>query len=120
MHHCSVRVISKCQLSWLSLENPLNLKVKLLTSLNGTSEEVINNATLVNNILKSQGFILYYQIADINQLADSPDRYYQLTISDKFWLKNACDYGKICIGIDGKYDFTKNIAGCGLLVAFDK
>ncbi|GBC49009.2 hypothetical protein GLOIN_2v1542684 [Rhizophagus irregularis DAOM 181602=DAOM 197198] len=140
------------------------IKVKLLTSLNGASEEVINNAlasqriicnndklrqfvarddkklkddtgpwtqldSLVNNILKSQGFILYYQIADINQPADSPDRYYQLTISDEFWLKNARDYGKICIGIDGKYDLnldrapvlsvvTENSAGCGLPVAF--
>ncbi|CAB4395224.1 unnamed protein product [Rhizophagus irregularis] len=200
MHHCSVRVISECQLSWLSLENPLRItiqgthrtfhnnnipkisrinltysvrdsialsrkadhrtakgiKAKLLTSLNGASEDVINNAlaslvlqdrddkklkddtgpwtqldSLVNNILKSQGFILYYQIADINQPADSPDRYYQLTISDEFWLKNACNYGKICIGIDGKYDLnldrapvlsivTENSAGCGLPVAFGK
>jgi hypothetical protein len=210
MHHCSVRVISECRLSWLSLENPLRItiqgthrtfhnnnipkisrinltysvrdsialsrradhrtakgiKAKLLTSLNGASEEVINNAlasqriicnndklrqfvarddkklkddtgpwtqldSLVNNILKSQGFILYYQIADINQPADSPDRYYQLTISDEFWLKNARNYGKICIGIDGKYDLnldrapvlsivTENSAGCGLPVAFGK
>ncbi|UZO25961.1 uncharacterized protein OCT59_018214 [Rhizophagus irregularis] len=186
MHHCSVRVISECQLSWLLLENPLRItiqgthplskradhrtakgiKAKLLTSLNGASEDVINNAlasqriicnndklqqfvarddkklkddtgpwtqldSLVNNILKSQSFILYYQIADINQPADSPDRYYQLTISDEFWLKNARNYSKICIGIDCKYDLnldhapvlsivTENSAGCGLPVAFGK
>ena len=86
---------------------------------------------LVNNILKPQGFILYYQIADINQLANSPDRYYQLTFSDEFWLKNARDYGKICIGIDGKYDLnldrapvlsivSENSSGHGLLIAFGK
>ncbi|GBB93770.1 hypothetical protein RclHR1_22290001 [Rhizophagus clarus] len=62
--------------------------------------------SLVNDILKPQGFILYYQIADVNQPVDSPERYYQLTISDEFWLRNARDYGKICIGIDGKYDLN--------------
>ncbi|GET03954.1 hypothetical protein GLOIN_2v1542684 [Rhizophagus clarus] len=67
--------------------------------------------SLVNDILKPQGFILYYQIADVNQPVDSPERYYQLTISDEFWLRNARDYGKICIGID---------AGCGLPIAFAK
>ncbi|GBB97117.1 hypothetical protein RclHR1_02920002 [Rhizophagus clarus] len=205
MHHCSVRVISECRLSWLSSENPLRItiqgthrtfynndtpkisrinltysvrdtivlsrraghrttkgiKAKLLTSFNGAPEEVINNAlasqrvicdndklrqfvarddkklkddtgpwtrldSLVNDILKSQGFILYYQIADINHPADSPERYYQLTISDEFWLRNARDYGKICIGIDGKYDLnlpvlsivTENNTGGGLPIAF--
>src|SRR5581483_2840641 len=53
---------------------------------------------LINNILKSQGAILHYQIADTNQPDNSPDRYYQLTFSDEFWLKNARDYGKTCIG----------------------
>ncbi|CAB4389552.1 unnamed protein product [Rhizophagus irregularis] len=94
------------------------IKAKLLTSLNSASEEVINNA------LASQ-----YIISDINQPADSSDRYYQLTISDKFWLKNACNYGKICIKIDGKYYLnldcapvlsivTENSTGCRLPVVF--
>lgn len=142
------------------------IKAKMLTSLNGASEEVISNALasqrvicdneklrqliirddkklkddtgpwtqldhLVNNILKSQGFILHYQIADISQPVNSPDRYYQLVFSDEFWLKNARDYGKICFGIDGKYDLnldrapvlsivTENNAGHGLPIAFGK
>ncbi|CAB4495143.1 unnamed protein product [Rhizophagus irregularis] len=183
MHHYSVRVISECQLSWLSLENPLRItiqgthrtfhnnnipkisrinltysvrdsialsrradhrtakgiKAKLLTSLNGASEDVINNALASQRIIcnndKLRQFVarddkkLKDDTADINQPADSPDRYYQLTISDEFWLKNARNYGKICIGIDGKYDLnldrapvlsivTENSAGCGLPVAF--
>ncbi|RGB29149.1 hypothetical protein C1646_672673 [Rhizophagus diaphanus] len=71
----------------------------------------------------------FWTRTDINQPADSPDRYYQLTISDEFWLKNARNYGKICIKIDGKYDLnlecvpvlsivTKNSADCGLPVVF--
>ena len=210
MHHCSVKVISECRLSWLSSENPLRItiqgshlpfhndvipkisrinltysvrdsvalsrradhrsakgiKAKMLASFNGASEGVINNALasqrvicdndklrqlvarddkrlkddtgpwtqldyLINNVLKPQGFILYYQTADINQPVNSPNRYYQLTFTDEFWLKNARDYGKICIGIDGKYDLNlerapvlsvviENNSGHGLPIAFGK
>ncbi len=142
------------------------IKAKMLTPLNGASEEEISNALasqreiidnnklrqliarddrklkddtgpwtqldyLVNNILKPQSFILYYQIADINQPVDSPNRYYQLTLSDEFWLKNARDYGRTCIGIDGKYDLNldrapilsivvENNSHHGLPIAFGK
>ena len=86
---------------------------------------------LVHNTLKSQGFILHYQIADVSQSINSPNRYYQLIFSDEFWLKNARDYGKICIGIDGKYDLnldrasvlsvvSENNSGHGLPIAFGK
>jgi hypothetical protein len=86
---------------------------------------------LIKNKLKPQGFILHYQIADTSQPADSPDRYYQLVFSDEFWLKNARDYGRICFGIDGKYDLNldrapalsivaENKAGHGLPIAFGK
>ncbi|CAG8505962.1 1332_t:CDS:2, partial [Funneliformis caledonium] len=64
----------------------------------------LNN--LVNELLKSQGNILYYQTPDLDQPIESSDRYYQLTFSDEFWLKNRHDHGNICIGIDGKYDLN--------------
>jgi len=84
---------------------------------------------LIINELKPHGYILYYQIPDLNQPNDSFYRYYQLTFSDEFWLKNGRDYGQICIGVDGKYDLnidrapvlsivTENEAGYGLPLAF--
>ena len=62
---------------------------------------------------------------------DSPQRFYQLTLSDEFWLKNTRDYGQNCIGIDGKYDLNidhvpvlsivaKNNAGFATPIAFGK
>ena len=84
---------------------------------------------MVNELLKSQGNILYYQTPDLDQPIESSDRYYQLTFSDEFWLKNGRDHGNICIGIDGKYDLNadrapvlsivlENGAGHGLPLAF--
>ena len=85
---------------------------------------------MVENILKPKGwFVLHYQIANQNEPENSPARYYQLTVSDEFWLRNGRDFGKICIGLDGKYDFNidrapvlsiviKNSAGCGIPLAF--
>jgi hypothetical protein len=61
---------------------------------------------LIINELKPHGYILYYQVADLSHPIDSSERYYQLTLSDEFWLKNGRDYGQICIGIDGKYDLN--------------
>jgi hypothetical protein len=60
---------------------------------------------------------------------NSQSRYYQLTVSDEFWLRNGRDFGKICIGLDGKYDLNadnapvlsivvENSAGCGTPLAF--
>ena len=84
---------------------------------------------MVENFLKPNGFVLHYQIANPDEPEDSSARYYQLTVSDEFWLRNGRDFGKICIGIDGKYDFNidrapvlsivmENNAGCGMPLAF--
>src|SRR5947199_6533740 len=59
---------------------------------------------MVKNSLKSSGAVLYYQVANSNEPENSQSRYYQLTVSDEFWLRNGRDFGKICIGLDGKYD----------------
>lgn len=52
---------------------------------------------MVEKLLKPSGFVLYYQIANLHEPEDSPSRYYQLTVSDEFWLQNGRDFGKICI-----------------------
>jgi hypothetical protein len=84
---------------------------------------------MVEKTLKPNGFVLHYQIANPNEPENSPARYYQLTVSDEFWLRNGRDFGKICIGLDGKYDLNidrapilsivvENNAGCGTPLAF--
>jgi len=57
-------------------------------------------------VLKPKGYVLYYQQPDISAPEDTTDRYYQLTVSDEFWLRNGRDYGQFYIGIDGKYDLN--------------
>ena len=61
---------------------------------------------LIVEVLKPKGYVLYYQQPDISAPEDTTDRYYQLTVSDEFWLRNGQDYGQFYIGIDGKYDLN--------------
>ncbi len=57
--------------------------------------------------------------------------FYQLTLSNEFWLQNEREFGQTCIGIDSKHDlnndrtpvlvFTiENNAGFGTPLAFGK
>ncbi|CAB4392942.1 unnamed protein product [Rhizophagus irregularis] len=163
MHHCSVRVISECQLSWLSLENPLRItiqgthrtfhnnnipkisrinltysvrdsialsrradhrtakgiKAKLLTSLNGASEDVINNALASQRIICNNDKLRQFVARDDKKLKDDTGPWTQLVSLVNNILKSQ----------DGKYDLnldrapvlsivTENSAGCGLPVAF--
>ncbi|UZO01004.1 uncharacterized protein OCT59_012113 [Rhizophagus irregularis] len=122
MHHCSVRVISECRLSWLSLENPLRItiqgthrtfynnnipkisrinltysvrdsialsrradyrtakgiKAKLLTSLNGASEEVINNALASQRIICNNDKLWQFVARDDKKLKDDTGPWTQL------------------------------------------
>lgn len=95
----------------------------------------VGSWTILHNLiietLKPKGYILYYQQPNTLFPENSPQRFYQLTLSDDFWLKNTRDFGQICIGIDGKYDLnldhapvlsivTKNKAGFATPVAFGK
>jgi hypothetical protein len=84
---------------------------------------------LIIEVLKPKGYVLHYQQPDISYSEDPSRQFYQLTLSDDLWLKNARDYGQSCIGIDGKYDLnldrapvlsivTKNKAGCATPIAF--
>jgi len=86
---------------------------------------------LVNEVLKPKGYILYYQLPDLSSAETSSEHFYQLTLSDQLWLKNAQRYGQTCIGVDSKYDLnndrapilaivTENDAGFGTPLAFGK
>jgi len=95
----------------------------------------VSSWTILHNLiiktLKPKGYILYYQQSNILFPENSSQRFYQLTLSDDFWLKNTRDFEQICIRIDGKYDLNlnhipvlsivaKNKAGFAIPVAFDK
>ncbi|CAG8521385.1 15269_t:CDS:2 [Cetraspora pellucida] len=77
------------------------IKGKLLASFNGTNEEELNNEDL-----KSKGYILYYQQPDLLKPEDSLGHYYQLTISNKFWLQNGRKFEQYYFRIVGKYDLN--------------
>ncbi|KAF0427253.1 gephyrin: PROVISIONAL [Gigaspora margarita] len=63
---------------------------------------------LVTSTLRDNGAVLYYQQPDISVPEDSPEHYYQLTLSDNLWLQQACDFGSFCFGIDRKYDLNSD------------
>ena len=86
---------------------------------------------LVNEILKPKGYVLYYQLSNLSSENTNSENFYQLTLSNQLWLKNAQRYGQNCIGIDSKYDLNndrapvlaivvENNAGFGTPLAFGK
>ncbi len=72
---------------------------------------------LVNEILKPKGYILYYQQPDLSSAETCLEHFYQLTLSDQLWLKNAQRYGNYCIGVDSKYDLNNDHAPVLAIVA---
>ncbi|CAB4387713.1 unnamed protein product [Rhizophagus irregularis] len=139
------------QINWLSLTRQVrdniiinhradhkptkNIKAKMLASHNGANEEVLrealNNQKEICDDKKLYKFlvryILYYQQPDLSAETSS-EHFYQLTLSDRLWLKYAQRYGRNCIGIDSKYDLNndtpvlaivaENSAGFGPPLAF--
>ncbi|CAG8660392.1 5150_t:CDS:2, partial [Scutellospora calospora] len=75
---------------------------------------------LVTTTLKEQGKMLYYQHGNILAPENSSERYYQLTVSDEMWLKQGCNYGQFCFGIDGKYDLNNEKAPVLAIVIKDQ
>ncbi|RHZ69222.1 hypothetical protein Glove_286g3 [Diversispora epigaea] len=65
---------------------------------------------LIKEVLKPKGYVLYYQQPDLSKPEDLTEHYYQLTVSDDFWLYNGRDFGQFCFGIDGKYDLNNDRA----------
>ena len=85
---------------------------------------------LVIEILKPKGYILFYQQPDLSQIEDEK-HFYQLTLSNEFWLRNGKKFGQKCIGMDSKHDLNndrapvlvfvvENNAGSGTPLAFGK
>ncbi|RIA97781.1 hypothetical protein C1645_813656 [Glomus cerebriforme] len=94
------------------------IKMKILAPLNGASEKKIKET------LNDQ-----QKISNSNEPENSLAKYYQLTVSDEFWLCNGRDFGKVYIGLDDKYDLNidhipvlsvviENNTGCGMPLAF--
>ena len=75
---------------------------------------------LVTGQLKERGFVLHYQQPEDNAPKDHSDHYYQLTVSDDLWLKQARDCGTFCFGVDGKYDLNNDAAPVLSLVVEDQ
>jgi len=57
----------------------------------------VGSWTILHNLiietLKLKGYILYYQQPNTLFPENSSQRFYQLTLSDDFWLKNTRDFG---------------------------
>ncbi|PKC70304.1 hypothetical protein RhiirA1_501757 [Rhizophagus irregularis] len=60
----------------------------------------------IQDLLKPRGHVLYYHAPDLSAPGDSPERYYQLIVSDDIWLKNGRDYGHYCFCIDGNNELN--------------
>ncbi|KAF0438408.1 proteophosphoglycan ppg4 [Gigaspora margarita] len=75
---------------------------------------------LITGELKTQGKVLYYQRQNISASKDSPEYYYQLTLSDDLWLQQGRDCGHFCFGIDGKYDLNNEGAPVLAIVIEDQ
>ncbi|CAG8507221.1 8491_t:CDS:2 [Scutellospora calospora] len=96
------------------------IKLKLLAPFNGASKEQLEQQEKYGtNIFKEKGFVLYYQQEDQSFPSNSPEHYYQLTISDNMWLEQARNYGSFCFGIDAKYDLNNDRAPIHSLVVED-
>ncbi|CAG8683545.1 22058_t:CDS:2, partial [Racocetra persica] len=109
------------------------IKLKLLAPFNGMPKEQLEQQEqygtnicpwtilhrLVIDELKKRGFVFYYQQEDLILPSNSPEYYYQLTVSDNMWLEQARDYGSFCFGIDAKYNLNNNRAPIHTLVVED-
>ncbi|CAG8697434.1 288_t:CDS:2, partial [Gigaspora rosea] len=59
---------------------------------------------------------IHDDVEDLTFPSNSPEHYYQLTVSDNMWLEQARDYGLFCFGINAKYDLNNNQAPIHSLV----
>ncbi|CAG8539081.1 11529_t:CDS:2 [Diversispora eburnea] len=64
----------------------------------------------IQDILKPRGHVLYYQNPDLSADENSPDRYYQLIVSDDLWLINGRDFGEHYFCIDGNNELNMDRA----------
>ncbi|CAG8586258.1 11429_t:CDS:2, partial [Funneliformis caledonium] len=64
----------------------------------------------IQDVLKPRGHVLYYHVPDLSAPEDSPERYYQLIVSDDLWLMNGRNYGHYCFCIDGNNELNMDKA----------
>ncbi|RIB28900.1 hypothetical protein C2G38_2156710 [Gigaspora rosea] len=64
----------------------------------------------IQDVLKPRGHVLYYQNPNLSAEENSPDRYYQLIVSDDLWLINGRDFGQHFFCIDGNNDLNMDRA----------
>ncbi|CAI2182233.1 1074_t:CDS:2 [Funneliformis geosporum] len=64
----------------------------------------------IQDVLKPRGHVLYYHTPDLSAPDDSPERYYQLIVSDDLWLMNGRNYGHYCFCIDGNNELNMDRA----------
>ncbi|CAG8755138.1 16231_t:CDS:2, partial [Cetraspora pellucida] len=98
-----------------------NTSETYLTYLHNTSKDICIEQQLKILIERDdQEKILYYQHGDILAPENSFEHYYQLTVSDELWLKQGCDCGHFCFGIDRKYDLNNEKAPVIVIVIEDQ
>ncbi|PKC00012.1 hypothetical protein RhiirA5_428829 [Rhizophagus irregularis] len=92
-----------------------SVKSKLLAPFNGAEESELKE-TLKNQrqiciieILKPKGYVLFYQQPDLSH-SEEKKHYYQLTLSNEFWLQNGKEFGQTYIGMDSKHDLNNDRA----------
>ncbi|CAG8450024.1 15505_t:CDS:2, partial [Acaulospora morrowiae] len=64
----------------------------------------------IQDLLKPRGHVLYYQNPDLSADENSADRYYQLIVSDDYWLMNGRDFGQHYLCIDGNNELNMDRA----------
>ncbi|PKY56525.1 hypothetical protein RhiirA4_476891 [Rhizophagus irregularis] len=83
------RVVSESRLSWINSPHQLKIKIEGATEAD-LSQEVVKNRDMIFDLLKPHDHVLYYHTPDLSSPEDSPERYYQLIVTDDLWLKNYC------------------------------
>ncbi|CAG8652532.1 25642_t:CDS:2 [Gigaspora rosea] len=108
------------------------IAMKVLAPYNNTNETYL---TYLHNTkywpMDNLGPISYYTFekarentlllaCDFSAPENSFECYYQLTVSNELWLKQGCDCGQFCFGIDGKYDLNNEKAPVIAIVIEDQ
>ncbi|RGB33671.1 hypothetical protein C1646_669135 [Rhizophagus diaphanus] len=147
MHLCKVRVILGWQLSWttplkITIQGyvphnfPINKHEVTRNNLDYQIRDMVFKDIVLIIIPQKYALMTSLITRDDKRLKDngdlgmtnfayenpdepenSPAKYYQLTVSDEFWLCNGRDFGKICIGLDAIQEAGGNVEYDQLIIA---
>ncbi|PKY61806.1 hypothetical protein RhiirA4_432072 [Rhizophagus irregularis] len=108
-----------------------SVKSKLLAPFNGAEENVLKEALTNQRQICNHDKLRSFLMRDDRRLKENADEkhFYQLTLSNEFWLQNSKKFGQECIGMDSKHDLNndrapvlvfvvENNAGSGTPLAF--